>query len=620
MADLWTRLKQRKLVQWALAYVAFSFALLQGIDIVAQQFAWPASVQRATTLALVLGFFVTLLLAWYHGERGVQKVTGTELLLLALLLAIGGGLMWRFAGSTAGADARGMARSGSAAAPSSVESAIPAKSIAVLAFTDLSPHHDKGYFSDGIAEELLNALARVQGLKVAGRTSAFRFKGKDADPRTIGVTLGVANVLEGSVRTQGDKVRITAQLVRTRDGFQLWSHAYDGDLKDIFALQETIARRITDQLKVTLSGRQARRLVDVGTRNPQAYALYLQATATFNRRDGAHFDEAMAQLRQAIALDPQFAQAWSRMSTLKAVWAQYTGVGFTAAMHEAERDARKASALDPRLAEPHAVLSVISVGQRRYREGREEMARALALNPNDVTTNFWNGVNLDMTGYRRQAAEALDHVLKIDPLLPNALMWRASMHAMDGQFDIAQRQLQRADEAGLSFVGLGQYRLDQARGDRAAAARSLTRGLSYFARGFPPGTAAVFARACTGDAGAKTQARRLIDSYLATRPEVLSAVVPYVLVCMGDAERGLALAAAAPTNNDAMLMSNLFGGIRPAVLRTKAFGRFVRKIGLAAYWDAFGAPDMCRKGSDGDYTCSLPDTPAPAASSSQVPS
>ncbi|MGB8716686.1 MAG: hypothetical protein WCD66_10040, partial [Rhodanobacteraceae bacterium] len=496
MTELWARLRQRKLVQWALAYVAFAFALLQGIDIIAQQFGWPASVQRGLTLALVLGFFVALLLAWYHGERGAQRVTGTELLLLALLLAIGGGLMWRFAGSTAGADDSGMARNGSAAAPSAAEAAIPAKSIAVLAFTDLSPKHDKGYFSDGIAEELLNALARVDGLKVAGRTSSFRFKGRDADPRTIGATLGVANVLEGSVRTQGDKVRITAQLVRTRDGFQLWSQAYDGNLGDIFALQETIARKITDQLKVTLSGSQSRRLVDVGTRNPQAYALYLQATATFNRRDGTHFDEAMAQLRQAVDLDSQFAQAWSRMATLKAVWAQYTGVGFTAAMQAAQSNARKASVLDPRLAEPHAVLAVIAVGQRRYREGREEMARALALNPNDVTTNFWNGSNLVMTGYLVQGADALDHVLKIDPLLPNALMWRASIHAVDGELGIAQQQLQRADEAGLSFVGLGQYRLDRARGDRAAATRSLTQGLSYFARGFPPGTAAVFARAC----------------------------------------------------------------------------------------------------------------------------
>ncbi|MEO5629704.1 MAG: hypothetical protein ABIQ62_08055, partial [Thermomonas sp.] len=232
--DFWQGLKQRTLVQWAVAYVAAAFALLQGVDIVAQQFGWPETLQRGITLAMVLGFFVALVLAWYHGERGEQKISNTEILILALLLAIGGGLLWRYARITP--DIATSAEALATPPAGNVPLVIPEKSIAVLAFADLSPQHDQVYFSDGIAEEILNALAQVKDLKVAGRTSSFSFKGKNQDLRVIGETLGVANVLEGSVRKQGDKVRITAQLIRSKDGFHLWSDTYDGDLKDVFAL------------------------------------------------------------------------------------------------------------------------------------------------------------------------------------------------------------------------------------------------------------------------------------------------------------------------------------------------------------------------------------------------
>ena len=147
------------------------------------------------------------------------------------------------------------------------------------------PGVNQEYFSDGIAEEILNALVKVKDLKVAGRTSSFSFKGKNEDLRTVGKALGVAHVLEGSVRKQGDRVRITAQLIRTKDGFHLWSETYDGDLQDVFVLQERIAQAITGKLQVILQGDQKTRLVQAGTRNTEAYGLYLKASAIFNRRE-----------------------------------------------------------------------------------------------------------------------------------------------------------------------------------------------------------------------------------------------------------------------------------------------------------------------------------------------
>jgi TolB-like protein len=317
--EFFVRLRQRKIVQWALTYAAAAFALIQVLDVVAQRFGWPEVLERSLIVALAIGFFIVLVLAWYHGERGAQRVTGTELLILALLLAIGGAGMWKFSASPATTAA---AATGSAVVGGSAT--IPHKSIAVLPFTDLSPGHDQEYFSDGMAEEILGALAKIKDLKVAGRTSSFSFKGKNEDLRVIGKALAVAHVLEGSVRKQGDRVRVTAQLIQAEDGYHMWSETYDGDLRDVFELQERIARAIVGQLQVVLQGDQQQRLVPVATVNTEAYSLYLQASGIFSRREGPRLPEAIAELEQALKLDPKFARAHSRLAAIHAIEPIYT--------------------------------------------------------------------------------------------------------------------------------------------------------------------------------------------------------------------------------------------------------------------------------------------------------
>src|SRR5450432_4371642 len=199
MNELLKRLKQRKLVQWAVAYVAAAFALLQGIDIVAQQFGWPDGVRRGTTLALFLGFFVTLVLAWYHGERGAQRVTGTELLILALLLAIGGGFLWRFAGASRERVARYDALP-AATAVSPASAVIAEKSIAVLPFENRSEDKANAYFADGVQDEILTRLSKIADLKVISRTSTQHYKSAPENLPEIARQLGVAHILEGSVQ------------------------------------------------------------------------------------------------------------------------------------------------------------------------------------------------------------------------------------------------------------------------------------------------------------------------------------------------------------------------------------------------------------------------------------
>ncbi|HXS03488.1 MAG TPA: hypothetical protein VN731_03380, partial [Rhodanobacter sp.] len=215
MTDFIARLKQRKLVQWAVAYVAAAFAALQGIDIVATRFGWPDTVERLLIIAICVGFFVTLLLAWYHGEQGRQRASGTELLLIALVLAVGGGLLWHF-GKTGSpveatntpANVASAQESASASSPASAPFNPPAGTLAVLPFTNLNGDPKQQYFSDGITEELTNALGQNAALTVIAWDTASKFRDSHESPNAVGVALNVANLLHGSIERENGAVRV----------------------------------------------------------------------------------------------------------------------------------------------------------------------------------------------------------------------------------------------------------------------------------------------------------------------------------------------------------------------------------------------------------------------------
>ena len=613
MSGFLQRLRERKLVQWAIAYVAAGFALLQGIDIIAQRFGWPESIERALIVVLAIGFFVTIVLAWYHGERGAQRVTGTELMILALLLAIGGGALWKFASAplaAAGAESSSGARVAAHANGQRPESAsdaiaapVPHKSIAVLPFTDLSPTHDQEYFSDGMAEEILNALAKVKDLKVAGRTSSFSFKGRNEDLRLVGQALAVANVLEGSVRKQGEKVRITAQLIQAADGYHLWSEEFDGDLSDVFALQERIARAVSDKLKLVLEGNQQKQLVSTGTDNAEAYSLYLQATGIFNRREGTRFAEAIDELDQALKLDPDYARAHSRLAAIHGLEPIYAPEMTEAALAAVEREAALAIRLDPTLAEPYAALGVAYDQRDRYLEGHDAMEHALSLDPDDVTANFWAGVEDIGVGYTAKGCARFDHVLAIEPLLPNALLWRGIQYVYAGNIDRAQVLLQRASDVGLAHVGIGLNVLSSARGQTAEAEKQLLAGMRILGAGFPGISLPSLAAGVYGDAAARAKALASIDEFLATKPKILPGVVSYTLLLMHEDRRVLALLSQYGSSNGAWYYHLMWSPLGRSLRAMPEFAAFARNVGWTKLWDKYGAPDACRRVAPGNYDC-----------------
>ena len=259
----------------------------------------------------------------------------------------------------------------------------PAKSVAVLPFVNMSADKDDEYFSDGMTEELINALARVPGLRVPGRTSCFAFKGKtEADIfRKVGDQLHVNTVLEGSVRKAGDKLRVTAQLINVSDGYHLWSEDYDGDVRDIFTFQSNVAQRVVEALQIKLGVEATRALAKKPTENPEAHRLYLLGRYEFGKYSEAGWTSSIRYYEQALKLDPNYALAYCGLAD---TYAYMGGVVMPSkeAVAKEKEFAERAIQLEPQLAEAHLSLACALAGAFDWRNAQVEFDRAIELNPN----------------------------------------------------------------------------------------------------------------------------------------------------------------------------------------------------------------------------------------------
>jgi TolB-like protein/Tfp pilus assembly protein PilF len=419
-ASFFGQLRQRKLVQWALAYIAAAFALLQGTDIVAQRFAWPEQTMRFVIIALSIGLFVTLVLAWYHGERGAQRVTGTELLILALVLAVGGGFLWRFAGVAHERDlaSGGTARQSEATtAPAMMSRPIPEKSIAVLPFENLSSDKENAYFADGIQDEILTRLSKIAALKVISRTSTQKYKSAPDNLREIGQQLGVANLLEGSVQKIGNAAHINVQLIRVATDEHLWAESYNRKLDDIFAVEGEVATAIADQLSAKLTGSEKESLTIKPTSNPQAYDAYLRGLAFQGRIDGvdSNIAKSIEAFEEATRLDPQFALAWAQLVRQDAM--AYTNFDRSPQRREAARQAvENAVRLAPNLAETQLAEGLYqSSFERNYDAAKSRYEAARQRFPNNAFATEALGGVARRQGQWDQSHQFFEQAIELDP-------------------------------------------------------------------------------------------------------------------------------------------------------------------------------------------------------------
>jgi serine/threonine-protein kinase len=413
---LLAELKRRRVFRALVGYAIIAFAVLQIIEPIIHGLQLPDWTLSLVVVGIGIGFPLTLALAWVFdlSASGIERtrpvpVEGSRRASVAwlALLAAGVALLgvavvaWHF---VLRPGARGPA------APS-------APSVAVLPFVNMSAQKDDEYFSDGITEEVINALANVEGLRVVSRTSAFAFKGKNLSVRKIGEELAVATVLEGSVRRQGDEVRIVAQLINAVDGYHLWSKTYDRKLENVFAVEDELARSITDALRPQLL-KQAPPLVGQATASTEAHDLYLRGRHFWNKRTTDDLKRAAALFRQALDLDPRYALAHAGLADSYALLAEYSPVRPGDVLPQAAEHARKALELDPALAEPHATVGLLAMSEYDWTAAEREFKRAIELRSAYATAHQWYALLLVTLGRLAEARVQAEQAVQLDPASP----------------------------------------------------------------------------------------------------------------------------------------------------------------------------------------------------------
>ena len=426
--SLLAELKRRKVFRVAVQYGVVSFVVLQAADIVFPRLGLPDWTVTLIVAVAVAGLPIALVLAWafemtpggvsrtepaasgeleaIRQQRQAGWTAGLVALAATLLLFAGGWWVLQRASRTAAAPV-------AASADATAESY---GSIAVLPFVNLSDDPKNEYFADGLADELINALAGIEGLRVAARTSAFAFKGEEVDVREIGDALDVAVVLEGSVRKSGDRVRVAAQLIDASDGFHIWSAVYDRLLTDIFAVQDEISRAIVTALAIPLGTAEVENLYRGGTEDVEAYESYLLGRQRWATRQVRALREAVALFEDAIARDSSFALAWSGLADAidALAWrdpsaAHLVPRGMAAARHAIE--------LAPDLAEAHASLGVLASDfDRDWETAERELRAAIRLKPSYASARQWLGNLLRSLGRVREAVEQHRIAVELDPL------------------------------------------------------------------------------------------------------------------------------------------------------------------------------------------------------------
>jgi adenylate cyclase len=471
MEQLWSRLRQRKLVQWAIAYLAGAWLVLQVLDLLARPFSWPNLVIRAATVLLAVGFLAVLVLAWYHGEKGKQKATGVELVMLAGILTVAAtsvALVARREGPQ-----RALPQVTADIAVTEPDAPAVRGSIAVLPFADLSPGKDQEYLADGIAEQLITALSALENLRVPARTSAFAYKGSNTDIRAIAAQLRVAHVLEGSVMKASERVRITAQLIDANTGYHLWSETFDREITDIFAVQDEISHAIVSRLRVRLGAAEQAALTRHGTSSVRAYELYLLGLHYWNMRTAESVTRALDYFTQAAAVDPRFATAHARLALTYSALPEYRGDAPEDTWRLSRAAAQEALALDSSVVEAHLALALYEANWNRDLDAADALfQRALESNPNNAVAHFTYGFMLRGTG---RAADAVRHVARARELDPLSTIYNVQLgFALQTarRFDEALAQVRHTialdPETPLPYWTMGEIHLSQRRFPEAA--------------------------------------------------------------------------------------------------------------------------------------------------------
>ena len=507
MKNLFAELRRRNVVRVAAFYVVASWLILQVADVLFGLLSVPDWSLRFVLGLLLLGFPVALIFSWVYEitpdglkrERDLDRsdtasrASGKKLdaVTIALLVVTIGLLGWdRLTRETVSrdvthADQRGPAdATESAPAPSKTQ---PDLSIAVLPFANMSDDASNEYFSDGLSEELLNLLAQVPDFRVAGRTSSFAFKGKNEDLRSIGEKLSVAHILEGSVRRQGDQIRVTAQLISAEDGYHLWSETYDDELEDVFAIQDAIARSVVEELKTTLLPAEREAIASSATQDVEAYRHYLKGRAHARTRTPESLEQALAEFQQATLIDPDFAPPYAGMAAAYALMDNYGYRSLVDTGPVAERAIERALALDPTASDAWAAKGLylsqrddLQPDKANRAAAQEAFRKALEFNPSNAHAYLW--LSTLLLPDDEASREAENKAYELDPLSPIIVHRQAVTALGRGLKDEARARVEElkteAPEWFLTYMREADLAALDGRGDRRALALETARSLN----------------------------------------------------------------------------------------------------------------------------------------------
>src|SRR5215831_2063522 len=576
--SFFAELKRRHVYRVAIAYGVVAWLLIQVATQVFPFFEIPNFVVRVVVAASVLGFPVALIIAWAFemtpgGLKRANDIGPNDYIphwstrkFAALIVSV--------AILATGVPVVHLLRKKPAFL--SRVNALSEKSIAVLRLLNEGGRPEDEYFSDGLSEELIAALAQLDGLKVIGRSSSFRFKGQKEEAKVIGEKLGVSTLLEGTVRKQGDRVRIVAELVNAADGSELWSETFDRELKDIFDVQAEIAKAVATSLELRLLGTEDDSAKNVATKNVEAHNAYLQGQFYFQRRDLEGYLKAVSFFDQAIRLDAGYALAYAERSQAWTWIGDLSGDKQKEAWSKAARDAKRAVTIEPQLAETHAALGWARFfAEWKFEQGLAELRWAQQLAPWNPTTNDLLAPVVVYLGRFEEAEKLARQAIERDPLAYQARQSLARLLFVQGKLDEAEAAARKAVELQPTAAGSHRWQVFVAiqRGDGEAALREaelepnehyrhFELALAHYARGDRPAADAALAELITKDRN------------------VMAYQVAEVYAYRGETDKAFQWLQISLDNHDTGLLSLLIDPLMRSLRHDSRYSEMLSKVGL----------------------------------------
>ena len=617
MRSLLAELKRRGVIRVGIAWLALSWLMVAMCTLLFPAMGLPIGAVRWLILSLLLALIPVLLLAWRYGlgaSREPQTATGSaqsmatakridQITVVLVLAALSLSLLRQFIAEHGAAQPNTSAPAAQTV-PALSSKPIDPHSLAVLPFANMSPDPANAYFADGLSEDLLNVLARIEGLRVISRTSSFALRDSNLPTAEIAARLGVANTLQGSVRRQDQHVRISVQLIEASSENQLWSHTYDRELVDIFRVQEEISQAIADALAQSLGVRQIK--VTSSTDDLQAYELFLRGRQLFAQR-GANLPAARELLEQAVARDPRFADAWATLAGTWYVWRSYAlepdGVD---TLERAQAAATQALTINPRHPGALAVSARLAADAGDHLRHAELIEQALALEPNNANTWLWKGLGQFEVGHVREAHASFQQAQRLDPVSGIQLGWLGIAEFMLGNKDQARSMLEQSHALGwrgpaaraLFLLELGK----QDDGDLSQAYLNwlhdddgMPQAQRDLARSLAPGL--------SDPDRLQEMQRRLLEAS-ETQPTLEWSIL---LDVFGLTDAAMAQAKTVATSRAQALVLSLWFPRFKGFREHPEFLSFAEQHGMTDYWRQHGAPDNCKlqAGPPARLDCSL---------------